>query len=138
MIFLTVLGIADASYLTYEKFSGYIPPCGEGFDCGAVLSSPYAQIGPIPLSLLGVGYYLTALILVAGSLLEIPQLNKSWLLLLLTSTGFAFSIALVGLMAFVIESWCLYCLVSAGTSTALFFLSLALQYLHTKKIHFGS
>ncbi|MBP7842566.1 hypothetical protein KA017_01025, partial [Candidatus Woesebacteria bacterium] len=57
-IIFSLVGIADASYITYEKFSGVVPDCGPGFDCGAVLNSKWSSIGPIPLSLLGLAYYL--------------------------------------------------------------------------------
>jgi uncharacterized membrane protein len=137
MVFLSLLGIADASYLTYEKLSGYIPLCGQGFDCGAVLSSPYASIGPVPISALGILFYLSIFALAICYYLEVPLdkslklpwLNISWLLLGITSTGFAFSVILVGLMAFVIEAWCLYCLVSAIISTLLFIGSVLLNRL---------
>lgn len=139
IIFLSILGIADAGYITYEKFSGVIPVCGEGFDCGSVLSSPYAQIGPIPLSALGLGYYATMLILGAAFLLEVPAVkNKTWIVVALTSFGFAFSLLLIGLMAFVIEAWCFYCLISAGTSTLLFLFGLGLHYLDGKELKMGS
>jgi uncharacterized membrane protein len=138
MIFLSIVGIADSGYITYEKFSGAIPVCGEGFDCGSVLSSPYSQIGPIPLSLLGFGYYTTILLVMAGKLLEIPAVKKTWPVLALTSFGFAFSLFLIGLMAFVIEAWCLYCLISAGTSTLLFGFGIALHYLQQKEVRLGS
>lgn len=134
MVFLSVIGIADASFLTYEKFSGNIPTCGDGFDCGTVLNSQYASIGPIPLSLFGVGYYLTVLLLVISMYLEfpiaamvrLPKVKTQWLLMACTSFGFAFSLVLVGVMAFVIKAWCLFCLVSAATSTLLFICSLSL------------
>lgn len=144
-IIFSIIGIADSSYITYEKFSGFVPDCGAGFDCGAVLESKWSSIGPIPLSLLGFLYYTTVFILATLLVLEIDlnkPLNKRFdkfnlkednvlrktntaeLLLLATTFGFGFSIYLVSLMAFIIQAWCKYCLISAGTSTLLFLTSI--------------
>lgn len=144
LVFLSIIGIADASYLTYEKFSGKIPVCGESFDCGTVLSSPYASIGPIPLSLLGVLFYFS--ILIFGCLLVLEQdhlkirlgtkisFSLKQLLILQASIGFGFSIVLIGIMAFVLEAWCQFCLISAATSTLIFILALLNQHLTKEKI----
>lgn len=129
IIIVAILGVLDASYLTYEKLSGTTPACAPPFDCGEVLNSQWASIGPIPLSAFGVGYYLSVLIAGSLSLLGIPTpvISTKKILLLLTSFGFLFSAVLVGLMAFVIHAWCLYCLYSATFSTILFITSLVLN-----------
>src|SRR5699024_7132303 len=59
ILFIAVLGILDASYLTYEHYSKSIPPCSTSIwvDCGKVLSSKYSMVGPFPLSLLGLVFY---------------------------------------------------------------------------------
>jgi dihydroorotate dehydrogenase/uncharacterized membrane protein len=137
-IILSIIGIADSGFITYEKLAGIVPECGAGFDCGAVLNSEWSSIGPVPLAALGLLYYTTVFIL--GILLfvefDIQSVVKKYLklskdsilkhvttseLLLLTTTfGFLFSIYLVSIMAFFIGEWCKYCLISAGTSTLLF------------------
>lgn len=143
-IIFSLVGIADASYITYEKFSGVVPDCGPGFDCGAVLNSKWSSIGPIPLSLLGLAYYLTVFtlgfLLVSefeiqkplGKLFDKIKLSQNnalrnittaEALFLVTTFGFGFSIYLVVLMAFVIGAWCKYCVISAVTSTLLFIVS---------------
>ena len=140
-IIFSIIGIADSSYITYEKFAGIVPECGAGFDCGAVLNSKWSSIGPIPLSLLGLIFYSTVFILGTLIVLDIDlntqinnildrfkfkknhilrKLNTSELLLLVTLFGFGFSIYLVSLMGFIIQAWCKYCLISALTSTLLF------------------
>ncbi len=143
-IIFSLIGIADSSFITYEKFAGIIPDCGPGFDCGAVLNSKWSSIGPIPLSLLGLIYYFTVFIL--GFLLvsefEIQKpltqlfdklklskrnvlrnITTAEALFLVTTFGFGFSIYLVMLMAFIIGAWCKYCIISAITSTLLFIIS---------------
>lgn len=123
---LSLVGMADAGYITLEKIIGGAPKCGFGFDCGAVLNSPWASVGPIPLAGIGFFYYLTVLILASMAILDIklpkfsPIKDINLVLLLLTGFGFLFSIYLISIMAFAIKAWCLYCLVSASTCALLF------------------
>ena len=144
-VILPIIGIVDASYITYEEFSGAIPVCGKGFDCGAVLTSEYAHIGPIPLATIGLAYYLTLFVL--GSLLVLEVDVNKWapkklksiistedLYTALTAFGALFSLYLIFIMGVVIGGWCLYCLISAGTSAALFVVS----WYRYKKNHPGS
>lgn len=141
LVILSLIGIMDASYITYEKLSGQIPPCGAGFDCGGVLESPWAYIGPIPLSVFGLFYYVLVFSIASLHFLDvdIQMLITSWtksvafsfpahqLLLYLTTFGFFFSLYLLSLMAFVIQAWCLYCLISAAVCISLFVTSLILN-----------
>ncbi|PIR64117.1 MAG: hypothetical protein CO156_00320 [Candidatus Pacebacteria bacterium CG_4_9_14_3_um_filter_40_12] len=133
-VILPIIGIVDSSFITYEEIMGIVPPCGNGFDCGAVLTSKYAHIGPVPLAAIGFMYYLTLFIL--GSLLVLEVDTSKWfpkklraftstqqLYTTLTTFGAAFSLYLVFLMGIVIKGWCLYCLISAITSATLFALS---------------
>lgn len=124
---IALLGIFDATYITYEKFSGRIVQCLPGFACAKVLESPWASIGPIPLSVVGLVFYATVLIF--SSLFF---LNKRYIridgkhfsvfqiLRILTTFGFFFSLYLIFIMGVVIGGWCLWCLFSALTSTLLF------------------
>lgn len=122
----TLIGFADASYLAAEHYLGAIPVCLVASGCETVLTSAYATIGPIPISLIGAGYYL-ALFLGSLSLLSRPNPNLLKWLVNLGGAGFAVSIGLVGIQAFILRAFCTYCLVSAATTTALFGLLLALS-----------
>lgn len=125
-----LLGVLDASYITYEKLSGRIPQCLPGFSCAQVLESPWANIGPIPLAMVGVFFYIT--VLVVSSLVFLDQrylkiggqkMATFGLLRLLTSFGFLFSLYLVFIMGVLIRGWCLWCLFSALTCATLFFIT---------------
>lgn len=139
-IIFSIIGIVDSGYLTYEKIIGSEVICGSGFDCGKVLSSSWASIGPIPLSAFGLLFYTTMFIFSLLHFLEIDlkkylekisffkvtfltKIKADEILAILSCFGFIFSFYLVVLMAFVIKAWCLFCLVSAATSTTLFFLT---------------
>lgn len=153
LIILPIIGIADSSFITYEKFANIIPDCGVGFDCGTVLNSQWANIGPIPLSLLGLLFYTIVFILAVMNYLEydvrkiiIPFTKKvgikkesilnlvttQELLLAITIFGALFSFYLIFLMGVVIQAWCKYCLISALTSFFLFIIS-SIYYLSSQK-----
>lgn len=143
LIILSIIGIADAGFITYEEINNIIPPCGNGFNCEAVLTSKYSHIGPLSLANLGLIYYLTMLVLSVLNYLDFDLQQFSFikknnflkrikvidLLLIFSTGGFLFSLYLVSLMAFVIQAWCKYCLLSALSSTLLF---IAVQFYHAK------
>ena len=64
---VALIGIADAVFLTVEHYAAEPVPCGAGFDCEMVLTSPYATLsgfvgnipvlGDVPLSVLGAAAY---------------------------------------------------------------------------------
>jgi len=116
---LALVGFADATYLAVEHWRGEVPDCSIIHGCDQVLGSKYAAIGPVPVALLGAGYYLT---LVGLGVLYADTKNIRWAYLAgqLTWLGLGASVILVGLMAFVIEAYCQFCLLSALTSILLF------------------
>lgn len=144
LVIFSIVGMADSSYITYDKFMGIVPDCGPGFDCGTVLTSKWANIGPLPLSLIGFFFYSTVLIfailnyldfdikkivqkatntlgLKKGNILNLVTTQE--VLLALTTFGAGFSIYLVYVMGVLIGSWCKFCLVSAASSFGLFIAS---------------
>lgn len=145
-IIFSLIGIADSGYISYEELSGAEVQCGPGFECGTVLDSPWANIGPIPLAVVGFLFYVFVFKIAILNFLEIDiqdlfekylpgyeklsenhllkQLTSSEILLTITSAGFLFSMYLVSVMAFILQAWCQFCLISALTSTLLFIVSL--------------
>lgn len=136
LVVLSLLGILDAGYLTYNKINNIIPPCSPGFACETVLSSPWANIGPIPLSVFGLVYYAFLFILTSLTLMEVKikvgKLKNEDILLLASTFGGLFSLYLIFIMGVLIKGWCLYCLVSAGIC-ALIFLVNAIHYFLVQK-----
>ena len=123
-------GLADAIYLTIHHYTMEAVPCGEGFDCAAVLSSPYAEIGGIPLAIFGAIAYFTAFSLailsafgnrltwrVFGAQVVLMTLFTSWL---------------VYLQAFVLKAFCQYCLISAGVTLTLLIIALISKFWRSK------
>ena len=126
------LGFADATFLTFEHFRNIIPPCTVG-SCEAVLSSSYSVIFGIPVSALGVLYYLTLLIGLFAYL-DFKKAVIARATLSLTVCGLVMSIWFVFLQAFVLHAYCLYCMGSATISTALFISAVLVfkKYGHTE------
>lgn len=121
------LGFLDAAYLTILHLSETIPPCTVG-SCETVLTSQFSTILGIPLALFGSGFYLSVIVL---CLLLLTNYRKIFLTAFyaLAVWGFVFSLFLLGLQAFIIHSFCQYCLISLATSTGIFILAL----LHFRK-----
>lgn len=119
---VALIGFADATYLTIEHYSGEIPPCTVG-GCEQVLTSDYATVWGIPVALTGAFYYF---VLLVGILIYFESKKEIILrtVLALTAIGFIVSLYLFYLQASVLEAFCLYCLGSAATSTALFGLAI--------------
>lgn len=125
---MAVLGFADAAYLTVEHYLNAIPPCSITQGCEAVLTSPYATLLGVPVSLLGAAYYL---IMALGSFLYLESKHAAGRLaashsailkwtLITTVLGFGASLWFLYLQLFVIHSICQYCIGSALISTVLF------------------
>jgi uncharacterized membrane protein len=133
---LSLVGFFVAFYLLAHTL-GWTGPlvCGIG-ECSTVQSSPYAWVGPIPVSGIGLAGYVFYLIL------SVLGIQPGWrsskvvaVLLLVTSTvGFAFSAYLTYLEAAVIHAWCQWCVISAILVTLIFVASLA-EVGHLKKAH---
>jgi uncharacterized membrane protein len=118
---LAALGVAVAGYLTYVHYADIEPICaGGGGGCERVQASRWAELGGVPVALLGlVGY---VLILLAGAGRgEAPRLATAGLAL----AGAGFSAYLTYLELFEIDAICQWCVVSAVLMVALAVLSVA-------------
>ena len=79
VIILSIVGILDTAYLTFEHYANTIPRCADVafIDCGAVLRSTYSIVLGVPLTLIGLGYYLTNFFLASFGLLRKNRLAIS-------------------------------------------------------------
>ena len=126
IIILTVIGIFDTAYLTAEYYFNLTAYCPIGGGCEKVLSSPYSVVFGIPLALFGLIFYFFILILAMAY-----QLSGRGIFLKIffvsTFLAFLFSLWLVYLQLFVIKALCVYCLISAANTSALFLISIFLS-----------
>jgi uncharacterized membrane protein len=131
ILLLSLAGFADAAYLTAKHYTGGPVPCTLTGGCEDVLTSRWATLGGVPTAVFGAAYYLLTFFLTIFYL----DSRKHWtltLILALTAAALAVSLALVYLMAFVIGSYCQYCLLSDLMTALLFAASLAAVLLRRK------
>lgn len=114
---LSLLGIADALYLTVEHVTGQSVKCTIISGCSEVLSSPYAVVAGFPLAAIGAAAYFTVFSL--ATLAAFGYRAAGTLLTPLITAMFFVSLWLIYLQAFVIREFCQYCLLSAAITTAL-------------------
>lgn len=125
-ILFSVIGIAVSSYLTWIKLSGSLAACAGIGNCESVNSSRFAEIGGVPIALIGlIGYVVILMILI----LELRMPDRIDILRLalfgFTLTGSLYSLYLSYLEVFVLHAVCPYCVISAVAMLALFGISIA-------------
>jgi len=123
MLLIAVFGAADAGYLASFALAGKPLVCNFLDGCQIVATSPYSRIFGVPLALFGFFFYITAFGLLARAFTHHSRL-LSRLLIAVTFLGFLASLYFMYLQAFIIRSWCEYCILSAISSTLLFILTL--------------
>jgi uncharacterized membrane protein/glutaredoxin len=142
IVAIALFGATLTTYLTITHFAGSGPALctAQGEGCDLVLSSEYAKIFGIPLTIFGALGYLTLAGLASAPWLLAPKddfksrekLKKqtAFLLFLVSTATFVFSGYLMYLLAFVIKdangqaAFCVYCVTSAVNMTAIWLLNL--------------
>lgn len=113
-----LVGLVDSAYLTVKHFKEETVPCSLITGCEQVLTSSHAEMFGIPLAVYGAAAYFLAFSL---AILAIFGNRKMWFVLgILASFMFAYSLYLLYVQGFVIEAFCQFCLLSAISSTTLF------------------
>lgn len=104
---VALAGTAVAGYLTYVHYRPDALICTSSGGCETVQESSYAELVGIPVALLGLLAYVAVLVLVAWET-EAARTAVAAIAL----GGAAFAVYLVALQAFVIDAWCVWCLVN--------------------------
>lgn len=130
---IATVGAVGTAYLTVTKLTQGTAACPTS-GCDVVLSSPYATVFGLPLSLFGFLGYFSMIVFAVAPLLVNSSLQsdlrsnlENWTGLLLFAGGTAmmvFSGYLMYLLAAEIKAVCIYCVASALLSTSLFVLAL--------------
>ena len=127
-----MLGMADAGYLTIAHYRGLKMPGCSAEGCERVLTSwwahPHWKLGDwttpsIPTSLYGFCFYAAVFLLLGWNV-------RPGCLLVLSTLAFLIHLGFVYVQARIIYAWCPYCLVSAGLTTLVWLLSIALWRNH--------
>ena len=123
--FVSLIGLADAIYLTVEHLSGRSVRCTITSGCSEVLSSPYATVRGFPLAGLGALAYFVVFSL--ATLAAFGYRFVGNLLTFIVAAMFLTTLWLLYLQAFVIHHFCQFCLLSALVTTTLTILVLYAQ-----------
>lgn len=121
-----LIGIGDTIYLTVQHLTGQSVRCAIVVGCSAVLSSRYSTMLGIPTAAYGLVAYF-----IAFSFSTLALFGSRWaarLLRLTVAAMFGMTLWLLYLQAFVIHSFCTWCLLSAG-ATVLMVIILSVDYL---------
>lgn len=119
---LSLIGLVDSLYLTYEHLFQKLDFCplhAWWIDCGTVLKSKYAIVGPIPLAVLGVIHYSILLLLLYKWSKSKQKVYIPFILSQIVA-GCIFSLYLLYVQAFILNAFCFFCLISAAVSVLLF------------------
>ncbi len=119
LIAATLIGLGDALFLSYYQHLGITPGCAIG-GCEIVLSSVYSKFMGVPLSYIGLVFYIYMLAMAV--FLAYDPFGKGMRLatLVYASIGLLFSIGFELTQIFVIHAICMYCAISAITTLVLF------------------
>jgi len=118
LILLVAAGLVVSSYLVLKNSDPASVACSIAHGCETVLSSKYAYIGPVPVSVLGLVWYLVFL-----GLIYMVSWQRFWpnsYIKIWTALGLVFSLYLLALEIFVIHAYCQWCLGSLVIVSLLF------------------
>ena len=131
---IATIGAIETAFLTIAEVLGSTETICPTSGCKEVLGSPYATVFGLPLTLFGFFGYAGMLILAISPLLINPDQNKElrntleqWTRFLMFATSTVMIVGsayLMYIMAFTLEAFCPYCLVSAFLSLSLFVVTL--------------
>jgi len=105
---LALAGAAVSALALHVHYSTDTQPCSinEKWDCGVVNHSPFAEIAGVPVAAIGIAGY----IVLAGLALARRRIP----LVVLALAALGFSLYLTRIEKYVLEVWCLYCVISLG------------------------
>jgi uncharacterized membrane protein len=107
---ISLAGLADATYLAAQAFSGETMVCGGSADCFKVLGSPYAFNGKLALA--GAIAYFSVFSFAILAAFGYAKMRR--FLLITVWSMFAVTLWLLYTQAFILHAFCRYCLFSAA------------------------
>jgi uncharacterized membrane protein len=130
---VSVVGLADATYLTVQALTGETLSCGGSPDCFRVLGSSYAKIGGIPVAILGALAYFSAFTFATFAAFGYARAPK--FLALMVGMMFLATLWLLYVQAFLLHAYCRYCLLSAAITFLIAGLLIAVPPSHGQSAH---
>ncbi|HEX5189948.1 MAG TPA: vitamin K epoxide reductase family protein [Streptosporangiaceae bacterium] len=112
-LIVSLLGLADSAYLTYQHFSEStaFAGCSESgaINCVAVTTSPWSHVGVFPVSVLGLAFFAFMVAVNTRWGWKAPWAAVHWARLVSVVTGIVFVLYLIWAELFRINAICLYC-----------------------------
>ena len=121
---VSLAGLADATYLSVQAFTGETLSCGGSPDCFRVLGSSYAKVGGVPVALFGALAYFTVFAL--ATFAAFGYARAKMFLIPIIGAMFLATLWFLYVQAFVLHAYCRYCLFSAAITFLLSGLMIAL------------
>jgi uncharacterized membrane protein len=116
LLALAMIGLGDTFFLSYYQYLNAIPSCAIG-GCEIVLTSAYSKFLGVPLSYIGLVYYLYLFCLSVLVIVEPRSRALRLGTLAYTAIGLGLSIYFeFYIQAYLIGALCMYCAISATTS----------------------
>jgi vitamin-K-epoxide reductase (warfarin-sensitive) len=130
MAMLAIAGVVVSMLALHVHYSTETQPCSinEKWDCGVVNHSSFAEIAHIPVAAIGIAGYL--------ALAGLALLRQRALTFLAAEAGLGFALWLTFIEEYVLQVWCLYCVISLGVIVLITLLSLgwlAEEYIALKR-----
>jgi uncharacterized membrane protein len=124
-VILSLVGALDSAYLAILKITGSVAACSNFGDCDAVNSSRYAEIGGVPIALLGLLGYLALLGMIIFEI-RYPNWKEGLRLAFFgfTLAGVIYSIYLTYIEVAILRAICPFCVISAVVMIGLFIIAL--------------
>lgn len=125
VILLGIAGFSVALYIWNKKRMHKTLVCPLKAHCDPVINSDFSKFFGIPVELLGMAYY-GLLIIAYATFLAAPHIRTvpvSFILLVITTAAFLFSVYLTFIQAVAIKQYCSWCLFSASLCTVIFLLA---------------
>lgn len=109
LVVLALAGFLISFYLTLTHYRNAIPPCYVTTGCESVVTSRYAVIAGIPLSLIGTIFF-AVMFYLGIALITGPRKRITRAYELLAFLGILAAVLLFLLQAVVLKAYCIYCL----------------------------
>jgi uncharacterized membrane protein len=109
---MSLVGLAEATYLTVLYLTGETAVCGGSTSCYQVLGSKYARIGPFPVAAFGALAYFSAFSFATFAAFDYARARRFFALTVWAM--FAVTLWLLFVQAFLLHTFCRYCLFSAA------------------------
>jgi uncharacterized membrane protein len=128
---LALAGVVVSALALRVHYCVDTQPCSinEKWDCGIVNHSPYAMIGDVPVAALGIVAY--------AALAVLALARQRALVFLAALAGLGFALRLTFIEEYVLQVWCLYCVISQVVIALITLLSLGwvgAEYLALKRL----